>query len=130
MFEARRSLWWPRPVDLATLNENARVLLGEHDFRAFTPAETEHRSFVRTVHAVQWVELGEAVLAFEITANSFLRHMVRTLVGSMLEGRNLADAARGKPAQRRRRHRAAPRPVPHARVLSGHDRGLTPRHVL
>ena len=59
VFEARRSLWWPRPVDLAALNENARVLLGEHDFRAFTPTETQHRSFVRTVRAVQWVELGE-----------------------------------------------------------------------
>ncbi len=97
VFEARRSLWWPRPVDLAALNDNARVLLGEHDFQAFTPAETQHRSFVRTVQAVQWVELGEAVLAFEITANSFLRHMVRTLVGSMLEGRDLAGLLEGRP---------------------------------
>ena len=97
VFEARRSLWWPRPVDLAALNDNARVLLGEHDFRAFTPAETQHRGFTRTVHAVQWVEAGEAVIAFEITANSFLRHMVRTLVGSMLEGRDLAGLLEGRP---------------------------------
>jgi tRNA pseudouridine38-40 synthase len=97
VFEARRSLWWPRPVDFSALNDNAQVLLGEHDFRAFTPAETQHRSFVRTVHAAQWVELGDAVIAFEITANSFLRHMVRTLVGSMLEGRDLGGLLDGRP---------------------------------
>jgi tRNA pseudouridine38-40 synthase len=49
------------------------------------------------VHAVQWLEAGEAVIAFEITANSFLRHMVRTLVGSMLEGRDLAGLLEGRP---------------------------------
>ncbi len=97
VFEARRSLWWPRPVDFAALNENARVLLGEHDFRAFTPTETQHRSFVRTVREVRWVELDEAVIAFEVTADSFLRHMVRTLVGSMLEGRDLAPLLEGRP---------------------------------
>ena len=97
MFEARRSVWWPRPIDLAALNENAQSLLGEHDFRAFTPTETQHRTFVRTVESAQWVELSESVVAFEITADSFLRHMVRTLVGSMLEGRELAPLLEGRP---------------------------------
>lgn len=97
VFEARRSVWWPRALDLAALNENARSLLGEHDFRAFTPTETQHRGFVRTVQSAQWVELNESVVAFEITADSFLRHMVRTLVGSMLEGRDLAPLLEGRP---------------------------------
>ena len=39
--EARRSLWWPRPLDVDLLNENAEALLGEHDFRAFTPTEAD-----------------------------------------------------------------------------------------
>ena len=97
VFEARRSLWWPRPIDIGALNENAGAVVGRHDFRAFTPTETQHRTFVRTVEGVQWVELGEAVVAFEITADSYLRHMVRTLVGSMLEGRDLAPLLEGRP---------------------------------
>ena len=71
--------------------------------------------FVRTVTQARWVELDEDVVAFEITADSFLRHMVRTLVGTMLEGRDLAPLLDGPPAQRGGRDRAAARPVPHAR---------------
>jgi tRNA pseudouridine38-40 synthase len=97
VFEASRSLWWPQAIDLVALQENARALVGAHDFRAFTPTETHHRRFTRTVSAVQWLELNDAVVAFEITADSFLRHMVRTLVGSMLEGRDLAPLLEGRP---------------------------------
>jgi tRNA pseudouridine38-40 synthase len=96
-FEARRSLWWPRPLDLAALEESARVIVGEHDFRAFTPTETQHRTFVRTVATARWVDLGGDGIAFEITADSFLRHMVRTLVGTMLEHRELAPLLEGRP---------------------------------
>ena len=52
---------------------------------------------MRTVHEARWVELDEDVVAFEITADSFLRHMVRTLVGSMLEGIDLAPLLVGRP---------------------------------
>jgi tRNA pseudouridine38-40 synthase len=83
-FEQRRSLWHPRPLDLEALGESARRIVGEHDFRAFTPTETQHESFVRTVTAAAWESHGD-VVAFTITADSFLRHMVRTLVGTMLE---------------------------------------------
>lgn len=82
--EARRALWWPRPFDESVLHESAAFLLGEHDFTAFTPAETEHRTFRRTVTAAAWERSGDE-LHFTITANSFLRHMVRSLVGTMLE---------------------------------------------
>jgi tRNA pseudouridine38-40 synthase len=83
-FERKRSLWWPRPLDAERLGESAAMLVGEHDFRAFTPTETQHQSFVRTVQAAAW-EAGEDTLEFTITADSFLRHMVRILVGTMLE---------------------------------------------
>jgi len=83
-FERRRSLWWPRPVDETRLAESAALLLGEHDFRAFTPTETQHESFVRVVRAASW-EAGGETLELRITADSFLRHMVRILVGTMLE---------------------------------------------
>jgi tRNA pseudouridine38-40 synthase len=95
--EARRALWWPRPLDLDSLQAGAEALEGEHDFRAFTPTETQHQVFVRRVDAARWVQLGEDLLAFEITADSFLRHMVRTLVGTMLEGRDLELLLAGRP---------------------------------
>ncbi|MCP9484329.1 MAG: tRNA pseudouridine(38-40) synthase TruA [Gaiellaceae bacterium MAG52_C11] len=83
-FLARRALWWPRPLDEEELARSAALLLGEHDFTAFTPAETEHTSFRRTITASAW-ERRDDELHFIVTAGSFLRHMVRTLVGTMLE---------------------------------------------
>jgi tRNA pseudouridine38-40 synthase len=83
-FEHRRSWWLPRPLDEERLAEAAELLLGEHDFRAFTPSETQHEVFVRFVEAAAWYRRGDA-LEFEITADSYLRHMVRTLVGTMVE---------------------------------------------
>jgi tRNA pseudouridine38-40 synthase len=83
-FEHRRSWWVPRPLDEERLAEAADSLLGEHDFRAFTPTETQHEVFVRVVESAAWYRRGDA-LEFEITADSYLRHMVRTLVGTMVE---------------------------------------------
>jgi tRNA pseudouridine38-40 synthase len=83
-FEARRSFWFPHPLDEETLAASAELVLGEHDFRAFTPTETQHEVLVRTVEAARWSRRGNA-LELEIRADSFLRHMVRTLVGTMLE---------------------------------------------
>ncbi|MFN2467492.1 MAG: tRNA pseudouridine(38-40) synthase TruA [Gaiellaceae bacterium] len=83
-FERRRALWYPRPLEVEALRASARLLAGKHDFRAFTPTETRHQAFVRRVEAASWHERGDA-LELEITADSFLRHMVRTLVGTMLE---------------------------------------------
>jgi tRNA pseudouridine38-40 synthase len=82
--QARRSLWWPRRLDEASLAAAAALLHGEHDFRAFTPTETQHEVFRRAVEAAAWERRGDE-LHFTITADSFLRHMVRTLVGTMLE---------------------------------------------
>jgi tRNA pseudouridine38-40 synthase len=83
-FEARRAWWHPRPLDRTALDESAALLLGVHDFRAFTPAETQHKVFERRVLEARWLD-GAETLELEITADSFLRHMVRTLVGTMLE---------------------------------------------
>jgi tRNA pseudouridine38-40 synthase len=95
-FEAQRSWWHPRPLDLPRLEAQAAALPGEHDFRAFTPTETQHKVFVRTVEAARWVDEGD-VLLFEITADSFLRHMVRTLVGTMVDGIDVSPLLNERP---------------------------------
>jgi tRNA pseudouridine38-40 synthase len=92
----RRALWWPQRLDRAALDAAAALLPGEHDFTAFTPTETQHRAFRRSVLAAAWEEHGDE-LHFTISAESFLRHMVRTLVGTMLEGRELAPLLEGRP---------------------------------
>jgi tRNA pseudouridine38-40 synthase len=97
-FEAKRAWWYPRRLDEERLADAADLLLGEHDFRAFTPTETQHTAFRRNVLAASWHRRGEA-LEFEITADSFLRHMVRTLVGTMIELRpeQIAPLLEGRP---------------------------------
>jgi tRNA pseudouridine38-40 synthase len=96
--EARRALWWPRPLDELGLAQAASALVGEHDFRAFTPTETQHDVFTRRVEAAAWERDGD-LLRFTVTADSFLRHMVRTLVGTMLVLRpeEIAPLLAGRP---------------------------------
>jgi len=97
-FEQKRSWWYPRPLDEECLQDAADLLVGEHDFRAFTPTETQHEVFRRNVLRAQWHCRGDA-LEFEITADSFLRHMVRTLVGTMIElpSERIAPLLAGRP---------------------------------
>jgi tRNA pseudouridine38-40 synthase len=92
-FESARSWWRPQPLDVARLVACAELLPGEHDFRAFTPTETQHDVVLRAVESAAWHERGDH-LDFEITADSFLRHMVRTLVGTMVERADPDDFAR------------------------------------
>jgi tRNA pseudouridine38-40 synthase len=90
-FEARRSWWYPRPLDEDALSAAAATLAGEHDFRAFTPAQTQHEVFVRVVERAAWIRRGDH-LDFEITAHSYLRHMVRSLIGTMVEAPGVLPA--------------------------------------
>lgn len=98
--DARWTLHWPRVMDLGALQACAQALVGNHDFTAFTPTETLHSWFRRTIDAASWgYEDGapgdgqpiaatadrSPILVFEITADSFLRHMNRSLVGTMLD---------------------------------------------
>ncbi len=83
-FERDRALWWPHAVDLPALEACAHALVGGRDFTAFTPAGGYHQRFRREVIAADWRREGE-LLTFEIEADSFMRHMNRVLVGTMLE---------------------------------------------
>jgi tRNA pseudouridine38-40 synthase len=83
-FEQGKALWWPHRVDREALDACAAALPGNHDFTAFTPTQTDHVRFERDVHAASWEQDGD-VLSFRITADAFMRNMVRVLVGTQLE---------------------------------------------
>jgi tRNA pseudouridine38-40 synthase len=117
--ERRYALWWPRPLDRDALDECAQALLGTHDFTAFTPTETDHVRFERTVLSAQW-RLNGDTLELWIQADTFMRHMVRILVGTMLEvasgQRTLAQFQQllgGRP-----RVEAGPTALPHGLALA------------
>jgi len=83
-FERGRALWWPHRVDREALDACAAALPGTHDFTAFTPTQNDHVRFELDVLAASWETEGD-VLAFRITADAFMRNMVRVLVGTQLE---------------------------------------------
>ena len=84
VFERDRALHWRFAVQRDALDACAALLVGAHDFTAFTPTRTDHVRFEREVVRADWDEEGDGVLAFRIEADAFMRHMVRTLVGTML----------------------------------------------
>ena len=83
-FEHGRSLHWPHPLDTHALDACAALVAGTHDFTAFTPTETDHVRFSRDVFRAEWLRDGDNALEFWIEADTFMRHMVRILVGTML----------------------------------------------
>jgi tRNA pseudouridine38-40 synthase len=83
-FEHHRALWWPHRIDVDALRACAGALIGTHDFTAFTPTQTEHVRFERDVLDARWEVVGD-ILELWITADTFMRHMNRVLVGTMLE---------------------------------------------
>ncbi len=83
-FEQGRSLWWPHRFDQEALDACAAALPGTHDFTAFTPTQTDHVRFDRDIRAASWT-FDDDLAQFQITADAFMRNMVRVLVGTMLE---------------------------------------------
>lgn len=84
-FERRTALWWRHPVDDALLASAAALVVGRHDFTAFTPSQTEHVLFERNVDVCEWERERPDLLVLRIEAPSFMRNQVRILTGTMLE---------------------------------------------
>jgi tRNA pseudouridine38-40 synthase len=83
-FERNRALWCTYPLDRKALDACAAALPGTHDFTAFTPTQTDHVRFDRDILSASWEQTGD-ILTFRITADAFMRNMVRILVGTQLE---------------------------------------------
>ncbi len=83
-FEQGRALWWPHRIDRSALKVCAGALPGAHDFTAFTPTQTDHVRFERDILDAEWSAEGDLLL-FRVTADAFMRNMVRVLIGTMLE---------------------------------------------
>jgi tRNA pseudouridine38-40 synthase len=83
-FEQGRALWWPHQVNRVALDACATALPGTHDFTAFTPTQTDHVHFHRKILAAEWSQEDD-ILSFQVTADAFMRNMVRVLVGTMLD---------------------------------------------
>jgi len=82
---ARNALWKRPPLDLPAMRAGAAALVGRHDFASFCAAGGAARGTVRTITRAEWIGAVGGDLRFEVEGPGFLRHMVRNLVGSLLE---------------------------------------------
>jgi tRNA pseudouridine38-40 synthase len=80
---AGRVGWYHRPLDVAAMARALAALAGTHDFSAFRAAECQAKSPVKTLTAAR-VEAAAGLIRFDFTANAFLHHMIRNIVGALV----------------------------------------------
>jgi tRNA pseudouridine38-40 synthase len=80
---AGRVGWYHRPLDVAAMQDAARALVGTHDFSTFRAAECQAKSPVKTL-AVATVEVQGDLVRFDFSADAFLHHMIRNIVGALV----------------------------------------------
>jgi tRNA pseudouridine38-40 synthase len=105
----RDYFWYPKyKFDVPRMQEASDILVGTYDFSSFCSADSEANTHICRVMECRWQE-GEDI-SFEIQADRFLQHMVRTIVGTMAEvGRGkLPVAETGKILEAKDRRRAGP----------------------
>ncbi len=108
-FEYRYSWLVREPLDLEAMNAAARLFIGEHDFAAFRSLGSHEKTTVRRVEVSRWERRNGTHLIYRVEAGAFLRHMVRTMVATMV------DVGRGRLA-----------PQVASRLLLGRNRALAP----
>ncbi len=125
----RHSLYVPYPLDVDAMAEAARVLIGTHDFSAFRAGTCTAATPVRTVLDASW-RVADDLVHFEITANAFLQHMVRIILGTLLEvgrGKRTPSEVAMILATRERRH-AGKTALPHGLCLVEVHYESNPKH--
>jgi len=81
--ERWRHWWMPRPLDIASMNMAADLLIGKHDFSSFRAAGCQAASAQRELRVLQVTENG-CCICIDVRADAFLYHMVRNLVGALV----------------------------------------------
>ena len=90
---AGRVGWYHRPLDATAMQRACEALAGTHDFSAFRAAECQAKSPVKTLHRA-CVGVDGPLLRFDFSADAFLHHMIRNLVGALVRiGAARADTA-------------------------------------
>lgn len=114
--------WYHRPLDAAAMDAACAVLRGTHDFSSFRAAECQARSPVKTLRAAR-VAARDGLVHLDFSADAFLHHMIRNLVGALVRiGAGKADAAwLAEVLAARDRRRAAPTFAPDGLYFTGAD---------
>lgn len=84
-FLDKYSWYFPHSLDLEKMNQAAKLLVGEKDFTSFSKLHTDVFTNICDLTKAEWREVENGQIVFEITANRFLRNMVRAVVGTLLE---------------------------------------------
>jgi tRNA pseudouridine38-40 synthase len=85
-----RAAWIHRPLDAAAMHEAAQALIGEHDFSAFRSVQCQSKTTLRRVDTIEVIREGDYVW-LQIAANAYLHHMVRNIVGTLLDVQRESD---------------------------------------
>ena len=83
-FLQKRSYQFAKPLDLDLMNQAAKILIDHEDFKCFSKSKTDVKTYVCDIQQVHWQQNGSE-LVFFIQANRFLRNMVRSIVGTLIE---------------------------------------------
>lgn len=84
-FQYEQKLYIHRPLDFQKMNEAAQLLIGKKDFTSFAKLHTDAKTNICDVTSAEWIQTDEHHYYFEISADRFLRNMVRSVVGTLLE---------------------------------------------
>ena len=79
-----RVYWVPRKLDVDAMRAAAQKLIGNHDFTSFRASECQAKSPIKTLDKIEITQNGDEII-FEFSARSFLHHMVRNIVGTLIE---------------------------------------------
>jgi tRNA pseudouridine38-40 synthase len=118
LFESPFVLWYPYPLDVKRMKEAAVHFKGKHDFSSLQDKGDEKKNFVRTIKRLS-IRKEIGVIRIEVEADGYLRHMVRVLVGTLMEAgrkkispKNISQILRSKD-----RSQAGPTAKPHGLML-------------
>ena len=84
-FSIHQSWYFKKELNLEKMNEAAQLLLGEQDFTSLSKVNTDTFTNICTIEKAEWMRVNESEIYFEITANRFLRNMVRATVGTLID---------------------------------------------